>query len=78
MISNVLKRKDIDMSEEMMELVEKMTSYTKALMRAQKLDHLCDWKTFITLHLLQGGDQLTSITFPHHMRFYKQNKFVCV
>ena len=77
-ISNILKRKVIDMLKEMLELVEKGTSYTEAFVTARKVEHIHDWKTFITPHLLQGGDQLTSITFPHHMRFYIQNRIVYV
>ena len=69
-ISNVLKIKDIDTLEEMLELVEKGTSYTEAFVIAQKLEHIHNWKTFIIPHLLQRGDQLTGITFPHHIRFY--------
>ena len=77
-ISNVLKKKDIDTLEEMLELVEKGTSYTEAFVIARKLEHIRDWKTFITPHLLQGGDQLTSITFTHHFRFYIQNRVVYI
>ena len=62
----------------MLELVEKGTSYIKAFVTARKLEYIHDWKTFITPHLLQGGDQLTGITFSHHMRFYIQNRVVCV
>ena len=47
-------------------------------MTARKLKHIRDWKTFISPHLLQGGDQLIGITFPHHMRFYIQNGIVHV
>ena len=64
-ISSVLLRKDIDTLEEMLELVEKGTSYTEAFVTTRKLEHIHDWKTFITLHLLQGGDQLTGIVHFH-------------
>lgn len=39
-------------------------------MSARHLENVRDWKSFITPHLLRGGDTLTGITFPHHMRFY--------
>ena len=72
-ISNVLKRKNIDTLEEMLELVEKGTSYIEAFVSARKLEHVRDWKAFITPHLLQGGEQHIGITLPHHMRFYMEN-----
>jgi len=50
-ILNVLKRRDIDRLEEMLKLVEKGASYTKAFVSACKLEHVCDWKAFITPHL---------------------------
>jgi len=39
-ISNILKRKDIDTLEEMLQLVEKGTSYTEAFVSACKLEHV--------------------------------------
>ena len=77
-ISNVLKRKDIDTLDEMLQLVEKGTSYMEAFVKARKLEHIHNWKTFITPHLLRGGDHLTGITLPHHMRFYMDSGSVRV
>jgi hypothetical protein len=37
------------------------------------LENVRDWKSFITPHLLTGGDTLTGITFLPHMRFYVVN-----
>ena len=72
-ISNVLKRKDIDTLEEMLDLVEKWTSPIEAFVRARKLEYVRDWKAFITPHLEGGGKTLIGITFPQHMRFYVEN-----
>jgi hypothetical protein len=72
-ISNTLKRTNIDSLKELLELVEKGTSYAEAFMSARHLENVRDWKSFITPHLLIGGNTLTGITFPHHMRFYMEN-----
>jgi hypothetical protein len=72
-ISNTLKRTNIDSLKELMQLVEKRTSYTEAFISAQHLENVRDWESSITPHLLTGGDTLTGITFPHHMRFYVEN-----
>ena len=77
-ISNVLKRKDINMLEEMLKLVKRKISYKKVFVIAWKLEHERDWKTFITPHLLQGRDQLIDNTFPHHMRFYIENGVIYI
>jgi hypothetical protein len=72
-ISNTLKRPNIDSLKELMKLVEKGTSYTEAIVSARHLENVRDWKSFIMPHLLTGGDTITGITFPHHMRFYVEN-----
>jgi hypothetical protein len=72
-ISNTLKKTKIDSLKELIQLVEKETSYTEAFVNAWHLENVRDWKSFITRHLLIGGDTLTGITFPHHMRFYVEN-----
>jgi hypothetical protein len=72
-ISNTLKRTNIDSLKELIQLVEKGTSYTEAFVSAQHLENVRDWKLFVTPHLLTGGDTLTGITFLHHMRFYVEN-----
>lgn len=73
-ISNVLKRSDIDSLKEMLSLIEQGTSITEAFVSARLLENVWDWKSFITPHLLTGGDSLVGITFPHHMRFYMDNR----
>ena len=72
-ISNTLKRTNIDSLKQLLQLVEKGSSYTEAFVSARHLENVRDWKSFITPHLLTGGDALTGITFPHHMRFYMEN-----
>ena len=69
-ISNTLKSSDIDSMKKLLSQVEKGTSYTEAYVSARHLENVRDWKSFITPHLFRGGDTLTGITFPHHMRFY--------
>jgi hypothetical protein len=72
-ISNTLKRTNIDSLKELLGLVQRGTSYTKAFVSARHLENVRDWKSFITPHLLTRGDTITGITFPHHMRFYTEN-----
>ena len=72
-ISNTLKRTNIDSLKELLELIQQGTSYTEAFVSARHLENVRDWKSFITPHLLTRGDAITRITFPHHMRFYMEN-----
>jgi hypothetical protein len=72
-ISNTLKRTNIDSLKELLELVQWGTSYTEAFVSARHLENVRDWKSFITPHLFTRGDTITGITFPHHMRFYMEN-----
>jgi hypothetical protein len=72
-ISNTLKRTNIDLLKELLELVQRGTSYTEAFVSARHLENVWDWKLFIMLHLLTRGDTITRITFLHHMRFYMEN-----
>jgi hypothetical protein len=72
-ISNTLKRTNIDSLKELLQLVEIGTSYTEAFVSVRHLENVRDWKSFITPHLLTGGDTVTGITFLHHMRFYMES-----
>ena len=73
-ISNTLKRSDVDSLKEMFSLIEQGTSPTEAFVTTRLLENVWDWKSFITPHLLAGPDSLVGITFPHHMRFYMNNR----
>jgi hypothetical protein len=59
--------------KELLELVQRGTSYTEAFVSARHLENVRDWKSFILPHLLTRGDTITGITFPHYMRFYMEN-----
>ena len=72
-ILNTLKRTSIDSLKELLQLVERGTSYTKAFVSTKYLENVKDWKSFIMLHLLTGRDTVTGITFQHHMRFYVES-----
>jgi hypothetical protein len=72
-ISNTLKRTNINSLKELLELVQWGTSYTEAFVSARHLENVWDWKSFIMPHLLTRGDTITGVTFPHHMRFYMEN-----
>jgi hypothetical protein len=72
-ISNTLKRTNIYSLKELLELVQRGTSYTEAFVSARHLENVRDWKSFITPHFLTRSDTITGITFPHHLRFYMEN-----
>ena len=73
-ISSMLKRSDVDSLKEMLNLIQRGTSPTEAFVSARLLENVWDWKLFIIPHLLTGPDSLVGITFPHHMRFYMDNR----
>ena len=58
-ISNTLKRTNIDSLKELLELVEKGTLYMEAFVSAKLMENVRDWKSFITPHLLTRSDILT-------------------
>jgi hypothetical protein len=72
-ISNTLKRTNIDSLKELLGLVQRGTLYTEAFVSARHLENVRDWKSFSTPHLLTRGDIIIGITFPHYMRFYMDN-----
>jgi hypothetical protein len=72
-ILNTLKRTNIDSLKELLQLVERGTSYTEAFVSARHLENVRDWKSFITPHLLTQGDMVMGIMFPYHMRFYMES-----
>jgi hypothetical protein len=72
-ISSTLKKINIDSLKELLELVQRGTSYTEAFVSARHLENVRDWKSFIIPHLLTRRDTIIGITFPHHMRFYMEN-----
>ena len=54
-ISSVLKRQDIDLVKEMLAFIERGASYTEAFTSASLMEHIWDWKGFITAHLHTGS-----------------------
>jgi hypothetical protein len=72
-ISNTLKKTNIDSLKELLGLVQQGTSYTEAFVSARHLENVRDWKSFITPHLFTRGGTVTGITFLHHIRFYMEN-----
>ena len=77
-LSNTLKKTNIDSLKELLELMQRGTSYTETFVSARHLENVWDWKSFIMLHLLTRGDTIIRITFPHHMRFYMENGVIRV
>lgn len=69
-----MKKTDIDLIQEMIALVEKGMSSTKAFVNTRHLHSVHNLKTFITSHLHTGQDVVVDITFPHHFSFYMANE----
>ena len=65
-ILEVLKRKDIDSLQELLQLVRLDVYLTKAFTYVEHLEDIWDWKSFITPHLYKGGDAFVGISQPHH------------
>ena len=72
-ISGVLKRQDIDSVKEMVALIERGALYTEAFTSASLMEHIWDWKGYITAHLHTGSDAWKGIRQPHHFRFFVEN-----
>jgi hypothetical protein len=58
-ISNMLKRTNINSLKELLELVQRGTSYTEAFVSTRHLENVRDWKLFIMPHLLTRGNTIT-------------------
>ena len=70
-ISSALKRQDIDSLEEMLQIIRERPTFTEPFIHAEHLEHIRDWKSFITPYLRE--DAFVGISKPHHFRFYMQN-----
>ena len=77
-ISKTLKSRDIDSMKELLELVRKKASHTKAFATSRHLEYVWDWKSFITPHLWSGLDAIIGVSKPHHFRFYLKNNMLYV
>ena len=56
--------------KELLELVKKGASHTEAFATSRHLEHVWNWKSFITPHLWTGVDAIIGVSIPHHFRFY--------
>jgi hypothetical protein len=70
-ISSALKRQDIDSLEEMLQIIRERPTFTEPFIHAEHLEHIRDWKSFITPYLRE--DAFVGISKPHHFRFYMQD-----
>ena len=74
-ISSTLKRYNIDSMQELLELIQKGASHTKAFTSARHLEYVWDWKKFSTPYLYKGPNTFVGISTKHHFKFYlKENK----
>ena len=55
-IFGVFKRQDIDSVKEMLAFIKRGASYTEAFTSASLMEHIWDWKGYITVHLHSGSD----------------------
>jgi hypothetical protein len=70
-ISSALKRQDIISLKELLSIIKEKPTRTEPFVVAEHLEHIRDWKSFITPYLWQDGFIGTSQ--PHHFRFYMDN-----
>ena len=78
-ISSVLKRQDIDSVKEMLALIERGASYTEAFTSASLMEHIWDWKKYVTriytLEAMRGkaSGNPTTIVFLYKMAKHGYN-----
>jgi hypothetical protein len=72
-ISNTLKRQDVDSLLQLLRLINEGTSFTESIVSASLLENVWDWKSFINLYLMTRGDSFVGIFLPHYMRFSMTN-----
>ena len=70
-ISSTLKRQNIDSLEEMLQIIRERLTFTETFIRAESLEYIRDWKSFITSYLQE--DAFVGISKPHHFKFYMQD-----
>jgi hypothetical protein len=68
-ISSALKRQDIHSLKELLSIIKLKPPRTEPFVVAEHLEHIRDWKSFITPYLCQ--DELIGTSQPRHFRFYK-------
>ena len=73
-ISGTLKRQDIDSLRELLELIKKGASHTKAFATSRHLEYVWDWKKFINSYLYTGPNTFVGISTKHHFKFYVKDK----
>lgn len=69
-ISSALKLRDINSLKELLQIIQEKPSRSEPFIRAEHLEHVQDWKKFISPHLRK--DAFVGISQPHHFRFYVQ------
>jgi hypothetical protein len=72
-ISNTLKRQDVDSLRQLLQLINEGASFTESFVNAKLLENVWDWKSFIIPYLMTKGDSFVGISLPHHMRFSMAN-----
>ena len=59
---------------ELLELIKKGASYTKAFATSRHLEYVWDWKKFISPYLYTGPNTFVGISTKHHFKFYVKEK----
>ena len=67
-ISAALKYQDVISLKELLNIVQEKPSRMELFVVAEHLEHIRDWKSFITPFLRH--DEFVGISQPHHFRFY--------
>jgi hypothetical protein len=70
-ISAALKRQDIHSLKELLSIKKEKPTRTEPFVVAEHLEHIRDWKSFITPYL--RSDELIGTSQPHHFRFFMED-----
>ena len=67
-ISSALKRQDINSLKELLQIIQEKPTRTEPFVVAEHLEHIRDWKSFISPYLRE--DEFIGTSQPQHFRFY--------
>jgi hypothetical protein len=70
-ISAALKRQDIHSLKELLSIKKEKPTRTEPFVVAEHLEHIRDWKSFITPYL--RSNELIGTSQPHHFRFFMED-----
>ena len=73
-ISSTMKRHNLDLMQELLELIQKGASHIEAFTTVRHLEYVWDWNKFSTPYLYRGLNTFVGISTKHHFKFYLKEK----